>query len=154
MMTAMADILFYHLETRPLEAVVPLLLEKTLERGWRAVVEVGSNERAEALDVHLWTFRDDSFLPHGLAGHESDADQPVLITTEQDNANGANVRFFVDRAVPRSADGYDRIVYLFSGLDPDAVQEARDVWKNLRGTGALTYWQQDEHGRWTEKAKA
>ncbi len=150
----MADILFYHLETRPLEAVVPQLLEKTLERGWRAVVEVGSRERAEALDAHLWTWRDDSFLPHGLAGDDTDALQPVLITTEGDNPNGANVRFFVDRAVPQSADGYDRLVYLFSGLDPEAVAEAREAWRNLRGNGALTYWQQDETGRWQEKAKA
>ena len=77
----MAEVLFYHLETRPLEAVMPLLLEKTLERGWRAVVEVGSRERAEALDAHLWSYRDDSFLAHGLAGEETDPLQPILITT-------------------------------------------------------------------------
>ena len=98
----MAEVLFYHLETRPLEAVMPLLLEKTLERGWRAVVEVGSRERAEAIDAHLWTWRDDSFLPHGLAGEETDPLQPILITTGQENPNGAAVRFFADRAVPQS----------------------------------------------------
>lgn len=150
----MADILFYHLETRPLEAVIPLLLEKTLERGWRAVIEAGSRERAEALDSHLWTFRDDAFLPHGMAGDEADALQPILLTTGQDNPNAANVRFFVDRAVPQSAQGYDRLVYLFSGHDPDAVAEARVVWRALKeADNALTYWQQEANGRWTEKAR-
>lgn len=148
----MADILFYHLEPRPLEAVIPQLLEKTLERGWRAVVEVGSSERAEALDAHLWTWRDDSFLPHGLAGDETDPHQPVLITTGTDNPNGANVRFFVDRAVPQSAKGYERLVYMFSGHDPDAVAEARLAWAALRGSNALTYWQQEADGRWVKKA--
>jgi DNA polymerase III subunit chi len=148
----MAEILFYHLETRPLEAVVPLLLEKTLERGWRAVVEVGSRERAEALDAHLWTYRDDSFLAHGLAGEETDALQPVLLTTGDENPNGANVRFFVDRAVPQSSEGYERLVYLFSGLDPDALAEARLAWRALKPGNDVTYWQQEADGRWVKKA--
>ena len=149
----MPDILFYHLEPRPLEAVIPQLLEKTLERGWRAVVEVGSTERAEALDAHLWTFRDDSFLPHGLAGDaSSDAHQPILITTGTDTPNQAACRFFVARAVPQSGEGYERIVYIFSGHDPDAVAEARVAWKALKANSVLTYWQQEPGGRWVKKA--
>src|SRR4051812_36718734 len=110
----MTEIWFYHLETQPLERALPKLLEKTLERGWRAVVETSSAERATALDAMLWSYADDSFLPHGVAGDATDPDQPVLITTEADNANGAHVRFFVDRAVPRSGEGYERIFFLFS----------------------------------------
>jgi DNA polymerase-3 subunit chi len=147
----MAEVLFYQLETRSLEAVLPQLLEKTLERGWRAVVEVGSTERAEALDSHLWTYREESFLPHGKAGDEMDAHQPILLTTGDGNANGATVRFFVDRAVPRETQGYERIVYMFSGHDPDAVSEAREAWKALRNGNDVTYWQQDQNGRWAKK---
>lgn len=148
----MTEILFYHLENQPLERVVPILLEKTLERGWRAVVETGSRERAKALDAVLWTWRDDSFLPHGLAGDANDPQQPVLITTGSDNPNAANVRFFVDRAVPREVGGYERIVYLFSGHDPDAVTEARTAWKALSTPeNAVAYWQQDTGGRWVKK---
>jgi DNA polymerase III subunit chi len=152
-MTAMPEVLFYHLENQPLERVIPVLLEKTLERGWRAVVETGSRERAEALDTTLWTWRDDSFLPHGLAGEPTDPLQPVLITTDGENRNSANVRFFVDRAVPRDVAGYERIVYLFSGHDPDAVAEARAAWKALSTPeNTVTYWQQDAGGRWVKKA--
>lgn len=148
----MSDVLFYHLEAQPLERVLPMLLEKTLERGWRAVVESGSDERAAAIDTALWTYRDDSFLPHGIAGSDSDPDQPVLITTEATNPNGAAVRFFVDRAVPTEAGGYERIVYLFSGHDPDAVAEARVAWRALSSGNNCTYWQQDPSGRWVKKA--
>jgi DNA polymerase-3 subunit chi len=148
----MTEILFYHLENQPLERVIPVLLEKTLERGWRAVVETGSRERAEALDAVLWTYRDDSFLPHGISGGDADTEQPVLITTGPDNPNAATVRFFVDRAVPQSAEGYERIVYLFSGHDPDAVIEARAAWKALSEGNEVTYWQQESDGRWVKKA--
>jgi DNA polymerase-3 subunit chi len=148
----MTEILFYHLESQPLERVIPVLLEKTLERGWRAVVETGNAERAEVLDALLWTYRDDSFLPHGLGGDPFDADQPVLIAIDGTNPNNAAVRFFVDRAVPKSGEGYQRLVYMFSGHDPDAVAEAREAWKALRDGNDVTYWQQDGNGRWSKKA--
>lgn len=147
----MTEILFYHLETQPLERVLPVLLEKTLERGWRAVVETSSRDRAQALDTLLWTFRDDSFLPHGIAGEPIDAHQPVLIVTDGENPNSANVRFFVDRAVPQSGEGYQRIVFMFSGHDPEAVTEARAAWRALREGNEVTYWQQDEAGRWQKR---
>lgn len=150
----MTEILFYHLETQPLERVLPQLLEKTLERGWRAVVETTGSERADALDAQLWTFRDESFLPHGIAGDAAvDPHQPVLIVTDDANPNAANVRFFVDGAVPQAAAGYDRLVFLFSGHDPDAVTAARAAWRALGqgGGSALTYWQQDDTGRWQKK---
>jgi DNA polymerase-3 subunit chi len=147
----MAEILFYHLEQQPLERVMPVLLEKTLERGWRAVVETANSARAQAIDALLWTYRDDSFLPHGIAGDQFDAEQPILIETGPANGNGAAVRFFIDRAVPQSGEGYERIVYLFSGHDPDAVTEARTAWKALGQGNAVTYWQQDETGRWQKR---
>lgn len=148
----MTEFLFYHLEAQPLERVLPQLLEKTLERGWRAVVETSSRERAAALDAMLWTYRDDSFLPHGIVGEETDGDQPILIAMDDSNINGANVRFFVDRTVPNSGAGYERIVFLFSGHDPDAVTEARLAWRTLLDGNDLTYWQQDDAGRWEKKA--
>ncbi len=147
----MTEILFYHLEGQPLERVLPVLLEKSLERGWKAVVETSSLERATAIDALLWTYRDDSFLPHALAGEATDPDQPVLIATDGVNSNAANVRFYVDRAVPRTAVGFERIVYMFSGHDPDAVTEARVAWKALGEGNALTYWQQDDSGRWVKR---
>lgn len=147
----MSEILFYHLENQPLERVLPVLVEKSLERGWKVVVETASDERAEAIDTLLWTYRDDSFLPHARAGGSEDAQQPVLITTRPHNPNSAQVRFFVDRAVPQSGEGYQRIVFMFSGHDPDAVTEARAAWRALREGNEVTYWQQ-EAGRWVKKA--
>ncbi len=147
----MSESLFYHLERQPLERVLPVLVERSLERGWKVVVETSSDERAEAIDNMLWTYRDDSFLPHARAGGSEDAVQPVLITTRPHNPNGAQVRFFVDRAVPQTGEGYERIVFMFSGRDPDAVTEARTAWRSLKDGNAVTYWQQEPNGRWVKK---
>jgi DNA polymerase-3 subunit chi len=150
----MTEMLFYHLQRQPLEKVLPTLLEKSLERGWRVVVQASSDERIEALDAHLWTYRDDGFLPHGTAKESEPAAQPVLLTTGDDNLNGAQVRFIVDgAAVPADAAAYQRIVLLFDGEDADAVAAARERWTEAKAKGfEATYWQPDEQGRWVKKA--
>jgi DNA polymerase-3 subunit chi len=147
------EVLFYHLEHQPLERVLPSLVEKTLERGWRAVVQAGSEERVEALDTLLWTYREDSFLPHGTRRDGNADAQPVFLTTGEDNPNGAQVRFLVDGAEAGDLSGYTRVVYLFDGRDSAAVAQAREQWKSARGSGGeVTYWQQSPEGRWEKKA--
>ena len=146
----MTELLFYHLHRQPIEKVLPALLEKSLERGWRVVVQAASDERIEALDAHLWTYREDGFLPHGTAKETEAAAQPVLLTTGDDNPNGANVRFLLDgAAVPSDAASYARIVLLFDGEDEDAVAAARARWSQAKSQGfEVTYWQPDEQGKW------
>lgn len=145
--------LFYHLERQPLEQVLPSLLEKTVARGWRAVVQSGSEERLEALDLALWTYRDDSFLPHGRHADGSSELQPIYLTTNDDTPNGAGVRFLVDGAGAASFEGFARLVYLFDGRDREAVEHARGQWKAAKSAGcAVTYWQQNGDGRWEKKA--
>jgi DNA polymerase III subunit chi len=150
----MTEVLFYHLVRQPLETVLPALLEKSLARGWRVVVEAASPERVEALDAHLWTFRDDAFLPHGTDREREAPRQPVLLTSGQGNANSATVRFLVDGApLPADATAYERLVILFDGNDPDAVAGARRQWTEAKGRGlTATYWQPDDDGRWQRKA--
>ena len=150
----MTELLFYHLQRQPLEKVLPALIEKSLERGWRVVVQAASEERVDALDAHLWIYRDDAFLPHGTDREANAAAQPVLLTTRDDNPNGANVRFLIEGAgVPADTDAYARIVLLFDGEDPDAVAAARERWTQARAQGlSATYWQADDEGRWQRKA--
>src|SRR5688572_29512430 len=150
----MTEILFYHLQRQPVETVLPTLLEKSLERGWRVVVQASSEERIEALDAHLWTYRDDGFLPHGTARETEAPAQPVLLTTGDHNPNGANVRFLIDGApMPEDAASYQRIVLLFDGEDDAAVAEARLRWTAAKAQNfEATYWQADENGRWVKKA--
>jgi DNA polymerase III subunit chi len=150
----MTEILFYHLQNQPLERVLPTLLEKSLERGWRVVVQAASEERIDALDAHLWTFRDDSFLPHGTHKQPETNEQPILLTVNDDNPNKAEVRFLIDNApVPADASAYARIVLLFDGDDEDAVASARARWTEAKEKGLdATYWQPDAQGRWEKKA--
>lgn len=146
----MTEVLFYHLQDRTLEQVLPSLLEKSLERGWRVVVQASSQERVEALDGHLWTYRDDSFLPHATLRCADPGDEPILLTCDDGNPNQASVRFLVDDAAfPADAEGYARMVVIFNGDDDEALARARAAWADTKARGFdATYWQADENGRW------
>jgi len=149
----MTEVLFYHLQDMSLDNVLPPLLEKSLERGWRVVVQCTSEERADALDTHLWTYRDDSFLPHATWRAADAREQPIVLAVEEGNPNEAGVRFLVDNAaLPADSERYDRMVLVFNGDDPDAVAAARAAWKDSKSRGFdVTYWQPDERGRWLRR---
>jgi DNA polymerase III subunit chi len=150
----MTEILFYHLQGQKLEGALPPLLEKSLGRGWTVIVQGASEERIEALDAHLWTYRDDGFLPHGTWREADAATQPVLLTPNDGNPNGATVRFLIDGApMPADAGAYQRIVLMFNGEDEEAVAAARAQWSEAKAKGfEATYWQPDDQGRWAKKA--
>ncbi|QLF70008.1 DNA polymerase III subunit chi [Peteryoungia desertarenae] len=149
----MAEVLFYHLTESKLQDALPPLLEKSLERGWRVAVQGGDADRLASLDAHLWVYRDDSFLPHGLDDTDHAAEQPVLLTLSDQNRNQATVRFLVDGAAPPTSLEYDRVVFVFDGYDQSQVEAARGHWKQLKADGhQLTYWQQTPEGRWEKKA--
>jgi len=149
----MTEVLFYHLTESTLEEALPALLEKSLERGWRAGVQMRSEERRDALDAQLWTYRDDSFLAHGTDAEPHAAEQPVLLTTGAGNANGAQVRFLVEGAEPPDLAGYNRGVIMFDGHDEAQLAAARAQWTALKSAGhEVTYWQQGSDRRWQKKA--
>lgn len=151
MTTAAPEVLFYHLERTTLEAALPQLLERCLERGWRALVRGASPERLAALDAALWTFRADSFVPHGLAGGPNATRQPVLLTTDAENPNRAEVLFLIDGAQVGPIAGWRRVCVVFDGADAALRDQARDFWKEAKAQGVTpTYWIQTESG-WSKK---
>ncbi len=148
----MTEVRFYHLTRATLETALPMMLEKTLERGQRAVVRAGSEERVEALTAWLWTYRDRSFLPHGSAKDGHAELQPVWLTDQDERPNGAQVLFLTDGAVSERLEDYELCAVLFDGNDAAALAAAREQWRSLKDSAHdLTYWQQDEDGRWEKK---
>jgi DNA polymerase III subunit chi len=149
----MTEVRFYHLTRSTLESALPKMLEKTLERDQRAVVLAGSPERVEALASYLWTYNDRGFLPHGSAKDGRAEDQPIWLSDKDERPNGAQVLFLTDGAASEKVADYELCAVLFDGKDPDALAASRDQWRVLKEAGHdVTYWQQDESGKWEKKA--
>jgi len=153
MSDAPCDVWFYHLERTALDQALPELLDKTLARGWKALVRTGDPQRLDHLDGWLWSFREDSFLPHGLADEPLADRQPVLLTTAQDNVNHAEALFLIDGAEPGALEGFERCILLFDGRDPEATALARERWKVFKSGGhPVSYWRQGEERGWVKQA--
>jgi DNA polymerase-3 subunit chi len=153
MADAACEVWFYHLERTALDQALPDLLEKTLGRGWKALVRSSAPERIEHLDGWLWSYRQDSFLPHGPASEPNAARQPVLLTLGADNLNGADAVFLIDGAEPPALDGYQRCILLFDGRDEAAVGLARARWRTFKAAGhAVSYWREGAQRGWEKQA--
>lgn len=151
----MSRVDFYHLQKQSLEEVLPKLLEKAYASGNKIKVKIGTESRVDFLNSLLWTYNDESFLPHGSKKDGAAELQPIWLSAADDNPNDAAMLFLTDDAMPADGDTeqYARIFNIFDGNNPTALQNARNLWKSLRTSGAeLHYWQQDNDGRWAEKA--
>lgn len=149
---APCEVWFYHLERTGVEQALPELLEKTLGKGWKALVRAREPDRVAQLDGWLWTYRDDSFLPHAPDDEPGAARQPVLLTTGFDNPNHADALFLVDGADPGELAGYARCVVLFDGADEAQLAVARAQWSAVKALGLpMSYWKQQARG-WEKQA--
>lgn len=148
----MTEVWFYHLERSGPEQVLPELLEKTLGRGWRALVRAPATDRIEHLDGWLWSYRDESFLPHGVADEPQAERQPILLTTSAENRNAAQALFLLDGADFGELEGFERCIVLFDGRDDAALAAARRQWSQAKGKGySCSYWRQAARG-WEKQA--
>ena len=144
---------FYHLERQPLQAVLPVLVDKTLSRGWRALLRFSTPERLETIDSALWTYRDESFLPHGGARDGHAARQPAFLTLDDANPNGAAVLFLLEAAEAPRARTIQPRDPSFDGADEEAKALARAEWKRAKAAGfEVSYWRQDANGSWKKSA--
>ena len=148
----MTEISFYHLEQSRLEGILPGLLEKTLENGWQATVRTGSGDLAQKIDELLWTYSDETFLPHGTS--DEGEGHPVWITDGMNQKDGAELLFLVGGAGFQMAelDRLTRCIMIFDGADEDAVSAARDFWKEAKAAShEVTYWKQSSAGKWEKQ---
>ena len=147
----MSEFRFLHLERRRIDQALPNILEEALAAGWRVVVQAASEERVEALNERLWTYSDESFLPHGSARDGDPHAQPIYLTAGDDNPNDAQLRVLLSgvSAAAFAEAGCERVALLFDGRDEEAVADARRQWTEVRAAGvAPSYWREGEDGGW------
>ena len=151
----MSKINFYHLQKQPLENVLPKLLEKAYATGVNTIVRIGNPERVEFINGILWSFEEQSFLPHGSKKDGNAQMQPIWLTSVSENPNNAEMLFLVDGANLEDDDieEFSRIFVIFDGASEEALTQARSMWKKVKSTDhECSYWQQDAQGKWQKSA--
>lgn len=151
----MSRIDFYHLQKQNLEDVLPKLVEKAYATGSKIKIKVGNEARVEFINSLLWTFDEEAFIPHGSKKDGFAKEQPIWLSSEDDNPNQAEMLFLVDGAKFNLSieNNYSRIFNIFDGNNEESLQQARDFWKEVSSLGfEKNYFQQDDNGKWNKKA--
>ena len=150
----MREVRFHHLERRRVDEALPRILERALEEGRRVLVRASSEEMAASLNQRLWTYDDASFLPHGAAGDGDPSAQPIFLTSEVENPNGATMLVRLSGVEAAQGDeAFDLALLLFDGRDESALAAARAEWRRLKDMGsAISYWRETDEGGW-ERAR-
>jgi DNA polymerase-3 subunit chi len=141
---------FYHLESSPIDRVLPSICDKILATGKRLLIVAEASELA-TLDDLLWTYSNDSFLPHARRERPNPELQPILLSDTPEPLNGATNIALGDGRWREEALGFARTFYLFGSAQ---LGPARTAWRALKGNEAVEprYWKQDERGKWFQSA--
>ena len=145
---------FYHLQKSTLDQVLPKLCEKAYLAGNRIKIMLSTEERVEFINSLLWTYNEEAFLPHGSKKDGFAKDQPIFISTNEENENQADLLILADGAIfkVQELNLYDRVLNIFDGNDVAALSQAREFWKDVKEIGAeLHYWQQNDQGQFEQK---
>lgn len=141
------EVRFYHLSVKPAEYALPEIVYKALSRDHKILVRVNSESFGEKISNMLWTFRPDSFLPHGNEKDGNPEYQPVWITSKTENPNNSDVLLVIGSADDSDYKNYDLCCYFFEDSSEQDKQQARQRWITTKEAGnEVTYWQQSENG--------
>lgn len=144
---------FYHLQKNTLDEALPKLVSKAYETGQSIKIKVGNELRVDFLNTLLWTFDEESFIPHGTKKDGFAEMEPIFLSSDDETPNNAKILFLVDGADIdiKTTSNFDRILYVFDGNNEDEVKKARKTWKAFKEAASeCRYWQQNESGKWEE----
>ncbi len=146
------EISFYHLTAQPLNIALPKLLSKVRTANMKVVVKVRTLEDMNDIDQLLWTYEAESFLAHDTLKSKYQKDQPIYITTGEENPAIADVLVLTDGSISEDMESYKRVLEIFDGNNSSALDAARERWSKYKNDGyVISYFQQTESGGWVKK---
>jgi len=110
------------------------LADKAYRLGHIVYIVTSSEVRAAALDDLLWTFRQDSFVPHERYPLISAEGSPVLIGVASPAEVNAQVLVNFTDVLPDGFERYERVVELVD-MHPDVRAKSRERFKQYRERG-------------------
>ena len=127
---------FYVCESRGRDrlGVTCQLVQKAYEAGQRVHVHAADAAEAEHLDDLLWTFRQQSFVPHARAGTAEAAHSPVVIDHGDEPREPYDLLFNLAAGVPPFFSRFERVIEVVDGA-PERVAAGRERYRFYRDRG-------------------
>ena len=133
----MTQVDFYILQDTQPDAQALLtcrLTEKAFKQGHQVYINTASGQQLKKLDDMLWTFRDGSFLPHGLYSESADSDHPVLLGHAVEPEGPSDVLVNLSNDVPPFFSRFNRVAELVGG-DEAQRESARERYRYYKDRG-------------------
>jgi len=129
---------FYLLETEEPDVLWLLacrLIEKAHNRGHRVFVYCNHQQEAEKLDELLWTFKDDSFIPHNLLGEGPEPPPPVQIGFDKEPRGFNDILINMAASIPNFFTRFQRVMELVPASE-EAKIISREHYRYYRQQGS------------------
>lgn len=110
------------------------LLEKAYQKGHRVYVHCSNQAEAECLDELLWTFKDDSFIPHHLQGEGPEPPPPVQIGFEKEPRGFNDILLNLDLTIPEFYTRFKRVMEIVPNTELEK-EKSRERYKAYRAKG-------------------
>lgn len=142
---------FYQLSSTSLEKALVDIVNKAWKKGTKLCLMAHDPNHAQWLDDLLWRQPNDVFLPHGLWNGLDPERQPILISPEPDQRNGATLILLATPKLLRNPEKFDLVIDFVNGKSPNDLAASRQRYRHYRDLGCtMEYWAQSLQG-WQKK---
>jgi len=130
----MTQVDFYILNSTQTEQFTCVFVEKVFKQGHKIHIHTIDDMQTKRMDKLLWTYNDQSFLPHIVLGDELQAETPINISHNQDSALISDVLVNLRPEVSLFYKQFDRVAELVSAA-PLHRQAARVRYREYKQQG-------------------
>jgi len=149
----MTEINFYVSSAASNDAIyklLPSLLERIISQQHKVLIACKNEAEVKRVDKFLWEYNAEKFIPHGTASKEHAEDQPILITSEEENKNLSDILICLSGKTVSDFSSYLKVIDIFEGSE-EQKQAGRERWKDYKSKGYDLSYFTSENGKWLKK---
>ncbi len=150
----MTQIIFYSTAPLQVEKTLFALLEKSLEKGNKSLLLFKDKEKCLSINEQLWTYKQNSFLPHILEDDQiyDNIDVPVYLSTKNENPFKAELLFSIDGFLPDNIDHFERVIIIIDVNDKLLNEKYKNYYLDInKNFEDIVFYKSDDNGKWIEK---
>ena len=150
----MTQIIFYNTAPLQVENTLFNLIEKSIENGYKSLLLFNDKNKCSAIDEKLWTYKQNSFLPH-LTEDEKISDEidiPIYLSTKNENPYKAELLFSIDGFLPNNINNFERVIIIVDVNDKILLEEYKKYYLDINEDFEdIVFYKSNDNGKWTEK---
>ena len=115
------------------------LIDMVYRKGRQIYVHTSTEELARTLNEQLWTFKEDSFVPHSL--HSEAMDVPIKIGFDHEPEEHQDVLVNLSGQIPHFFSRFDRVAEIVP-VDQNSRESARENYAYYKERGYVLNYHQ------------